>query len=78
MNLNCEWCGKHRRDAVGMSGYTDEKNGVGRENELFPDSKDLLPITICCECLFEHVSKHYPDSPIYKDCKQRLEYAGEL
>ena len=77
MGLNCELCGKHRSDAVSMSGYTDEKNGIGRINEQFPDS-DLLPITICCECLFEHVSKHYPDSPIYKDCKQRLEYEGRI
>lgn len=72
MKLNCEWCGKHRTEAVSLSGYTDEKNKIGHKGKY----GEVLPITICCECLFNHVKVHYPDSPIYKDCKQRLEYAG--
>ena len=72
---SCELCGKHRREAVSTYGYTDEINGIGEKREGFTD---LRPITICCECLYKHVSKYYPDSPIYNDCKQRLEYAGEI
>lgn len=73
MTIKCEWCGKSRRDAVSLYGYTDEKNGIGHKME---HTTNLGSVTLCCECLYKHVSKYYPGSPIYKDCKQRLEYAG--